>query len=80
MTDNNVQEQYTMRTTINKVYVEIEQYDGTPNCFLSYKNFSSSLALAQDLGGIEDSDTGELYELKPAVLEKITAWAYANGY
>lgn len=69
-----------MKTTINGITVEIEQYDDSSNCFLSYKKYSSSLALAEHLGGIEDGDTGEVHELKPATLSKISAWAYANGY
>ena len=69
-----------MKTTINGITVEIEQYDDSSNCFLSYKNYDSSLALAEDLGGLEDSDTGEIYPIDPATLEKISTWAYANGY
>ena len=69
-----------MKTTINGITVEIEQYDDSSNCFLSYKNYDSSLALAEDLGGFEDSDTGEICPINPATLEKISAWAYANGY
>ena len=69
-----------MKTTINEITAEIEQYDDSSNCYLTYKNYSCSLALAEDLGGIEDPDTGRVYNLTPATLEKITAWAYANGY
>ena len=69
-----------MKTTINGITVEIEQYDDTSNCYLSYKNYASSLVIAEEFGGIEDSDTGEVYAINPATLEKISAWAYANGY
>lgn len=69
-----------MKTTINGITVEIEQYDDSSNCYLTYKNFSSSLALVEDFGGIEDSDTGEVFQITPATLERITTWAYANGY
>jgi hypothetical protein len=69
-----------MKTTISGIIVEIEQYDDSSNCYLSYKKYDSSLALAEDLGGFEDSDTGEIHPIDPATLYKISAWAYANGY
>lgn len=69
-----------MKTTINGITVEIEQYDNTSNCYLSYKQYDSSLALAEDLGGFEDSNTGEIYPINPTTLHKISVWAYANGY
>lgn len=69
-----------MQTTINGITVEIEQYDDSSNCYLSYKNYDSSLALAELLGGFEDSETGEIYPINPATLHKISVWAYANGY
>jgi hypothetical protein len=69
-----------MKTTIKGITVEMEQYDDSSNCYLSYKNYSCSLALAEDLGGIEDSDTGEVYRIPHTTMKQITTWANAHGY
>jgi hypothetical protein len=43
------------------------------------RNFSSSLALMQHLGGFED-DCGNVIAVNPSTIEKIQTWADAQGY
>jgi hypothetical protein len=51
----------------------------TNNCYIEKGNFSSSLALAEDKGGIEDGE-GRFQELPAPTLDKIMDWAIAQGY
>ena len=56
--------------------------DGTGNsnnCYIERGDFSSSLALADDTGGIEDGN-GDFLPINPITLSKITTWAIAQGY
>lgn len=44
------------------------------------KTFVASLALLQDLGHLEHSDSGEDHDVAEETIEAIAAWAEANGY
>jgi len=70
-------------TKINGFTVTFMEYDGgtgnTNNCYIEKGKYSSSLALAEDMGGIEDGD-GNFLQIPFPTLEKISTWAIAQGY
>jgi hypothetical protein len=49
------------------------------NCYVQKGRFSHSLALLQDLGEFQDGE-GNTLEISPATIDKIEAWALAQGY
>jgi hypothetical protein len=51
----------------------------TNNCYVQKGRFSHSLALLQDLGEFQDGE-GNTLEISPATINKIEAWALAQGY
>jgi hypothetical protein len=70
-------------TKINGFTVTFMEFDedtgNTNNCYIERGNYSSSLALAEDKGGIEDGD-GNFLAIPFPLLDKITTWAIAQGY
>lgn len=53
--------------------------DRITGCWLNIGNYSGSLALALDLGGLEDVD-GNFLPINPSTLTAIEFWAESNGY
>lgn len=70
-------------TKINGFTITFMEFDedtgNTNNCYIERGNYSSSLALAEDKGGIEDGD-GNFLAIPFPLLDKITKWAIAQGY
>ena len=66
-------------TTINGFTVTFMDFGDSNNCYVQKGKFSHSLALLQDLGGFED-DEGNTLDISPATIDKIEAWALAQGY
>ena len=70
-------------TKINGFTVTFMEFDedtgNTNNCYIERGNYSSSLALAEDKGGIEDGE-GNFLPIPFPLLDKITSWAIAQGY
>jgi hypothetical protein len=59
--------------------VTFMEYDETNNCYIEKGKLSGSLALVENLGGLED-DCGNILEINPSTIEKIQTWADAQGY
>lgn len=53
--------------------------DRITGCWINIGKYSGSLALALDLGGLEDVD-GNFLEIYPTTLAAIEHWAESNGY
>jgi hypothetical protein len=53
--------------------------DRISGCWLNIGKYSGSLALALDLGGLEDVD-GNFLPINPSTLTAIEGWAELNGY
>jgi hypothetical protein len=70
------------KTVIDGFNVELLEQDGSRSCHVSagdYK-YSSSLALLEATGYIEDIGSGEQMEIRERTIDKITRWAESNGY
>jgi hypothetical protein len=72
-----------------KVYVELDvpepkDAEQTSFCTLSVqlkgKEYCSSLALAEDQGGIVDDNDNVMYPLSAVRIAEIEEWAHNNGY
>jgi len=65
-----------------QVEVEVEMDGGQPvsSCFISKGKCSSSLRLAQELGGVEGCDGACFEPMSESTLAKIEEFAYDNGY
>jgi len=53
--------------------------DDTNNCYIEKNDYSGSLALAENLGGIENID-GNFLPINEPTLNKIISWAQSVGY
>ena len=69
-----------MKTTKIKGYtVEFTMIDDSSNCYIEKGKFLSSLAVAMDLGILEDR-TGKEHKISEDVVDEIYEWALAQGY
>lgn len=69
-----------MKTTKIKGYkVEFTTNDDASNCFIEKGKFFSSLAVAMDLGILEDRE-GRTHKISECVVEEIYEWALDQGY
>ena len=69
-----------MKTTKIKGYrVEFSINDDASNCYIEKGKFFSSLAVAMDLGILEDREGREL-KISECVVDEIYEWALAQGY
>ena len=66
-------------TKINGFTITFMQYDDTNNCYIEKDDYSSSLALAEDFGGIENQQ-GNFLPINEPTLSKIISWAQSVGY
>jgi hypothetical protein len=55
------------------------EYNDTNNCYIEKDDYSSSLALAEDFGGIENQQ-GNFLPINEPTLNKIILWAQSVGY
>lgn len=53
---------------------------GTNGCWINKGRFSASLAALEDMGWLEDHNTGETHKVASSIIEAITAWAKSKGY
>jgi len=70
-------------TKINGFTVTFMEYDSdtgnSNNCYVEKGKFSHSLALLQDMGEFNDGE-GNTLPISEATINKIEAWALAQGY
>ena len=66
-------------TKINGFTITFMEYDETNNCYIEKNGYSSSLALAENLGGIENQQ-GNFLPINEPTLNKIILWAESVGY
>ena len=71
------------QTKINGFTVTFMEFDedtgNSNNCYVEKGKFSHSLALLQDFGQFDDGE-GNTLPISHATIEKIEAWAIAQGY
>ena len=66
-------------TVINNIICELQFMDGCSYCYLIKGEYSASLELANAIGGIENSQGGQL-DIANSTLNQIQRWADSNGY
>ena len=66
-------------TKIDGFTVTFMEYDDTNNCYIEKNDYSGSLALAENLGGIENIE-GNFLPINEPTLNKIISWAESVGY
>lgn len=63
-------------TTIDGFKVTIDD----DNCWVEKGRFCSSLALVESIGHIEDTNADGHVDINESTVDKILAWADANGF
>lgn len=68
------------QTKIDGISVNFTVYEESNNCYLEDRGLTGSLALAMSFGGLENEESGEIISIRESTLNKIEAWAVAQGY
>lgn len=71
------------QTTINGYLVELDtdiDGEGTSSCMISKGRYCASLSAAESAGVLTDHHDDSEWPIHGRDIDKITDWAYANGY